>query len=401
MRVHDLTSAAAVLDDMIVYRNLVPMDDRLPGLREIAPRIGIEAQPAGSRRIPRKSEPDYARVMVELLRAARALDAPHTPLQRLIFIGDTRMNDGTAFANLCRAGGWPGMAFIGSETGAPARADVIVEGEQAMFLANRWEMLSDFDRACRDRGFAVDAATAVILDLDKTTLGARGRNDRVIDEARVAAVRETVVSLLGSDFGGTHFEANYDLFNQSEFHPFTTDNQDYLAYLCLMLGSALAATDRRFNAPALAQTIRNGELTRFVDFLAQVEAHAAALPDRLRELHDEIYRRVMDGDPTPFKAFRRNEYLMTVRRMGHLPSGTSVTRMLAEEIVITQEVRYFGLDWRSRGALLFGLSDKPDEASIPTEAGARAGLAPLHRTQTHAVGAARLNAHTSSGGWRR
>jgi hypothetical protein len=57
-----------------------------------------------------------------------------------------------------------------------------------------------------------------------------------------------------------------------------------------------------------------------------------------------------------------------------------------EEIVITQEVRELALEWRSRGALLFGLSDKPDEASLPTPELEQQGYLPLHRSVTHLVG---------------
>ncbi len=384
MNVYGLASVAEILDDGIVYRNLVPMDRRLPSFCDLARRVGIDG-----RRVPRKSEPDYARVMVEVLCAARALDGGSARLQRLIFIGDTRLNDGTAFANLCLAGGWPGLAFIGSETDTSQHLEVLANGDQVTLVANRWAMLTDLDRICREHGMAIDAETAIVLDLDKTTLGARGRNDHVIDAARVAAVRETVASLLGSDFDASRFEADYALFNRTEFHPFTTDNQDYLAYLCLILGSDLVT------ASDLAEAIRGDRLTHFAGFLEQVEARAAELPDQLRALHAEIYSLVKAGDPTPFKAFRYNEYLATVQRMGHLPPDTPVTRRLAEEIVITQEVRSCALDWRSRGALVFALSDKPDEASVPNKEQMQLGYAPIHRTPTHAIGAS--DADTSGG----
>jgi hypothetical protein len=43
-------------------------------------------------------------------------------------------------------------------------------------------------------------------------------------------------------------------------------------------------------------------------------------------------------------------------------------------------------EWRRRGALLFGLSDKPDEASIPTPELASQGYRAIHRTATHVIG---------------
>ena len=41
---------------------------------------------------------------------------------------------------------------------------------------------------------------------------------------------------------------------------------------------------------------------------------------------------------------------------------------------------------RRAGALLFGLSDKPDEASLPTPELEQQGHLPLHRNVTHIVG---------------
>jgi hypothetical protein len=108
----------------------------------------------------------------------------------------------------------------------------------------------------------------------------------------------------------------------------------------------------------------------------------------LGEVHRGIYACVLQGDPTPFKPFRRNEYRQTVGRMGHLDDATPLDQLLAEEIVITQEVRLMAREWRERGALLFGLSDKPDEASIPTPELAAIGYQPIHRTATHVVGSA-------------
>jgi hypothetical protein len=375
MKNHGRTSVYRFLGDFVVYRNLVPADPRLPPLAEIRAHVGL---PAGL--IPRKSAPAYARVMAHLLRQARALGAPGTPIERLVYVGDTRMNDGTAFANLCRAGGWPGLAFIGTERGEPARVEVVEQDKGALYLANRWAALPDFDRFCRERGSSLDERTAVVVDLDKTALGARGRNDHVIDQARVEAVRRTVGDLLGSAFDPQSFQSAYDRLNQPEFHPFTADNQDYLAYICLILGSGL------YRLEPLVADVRAGRLTGFEPFIAQVDARAAELSADLRRIHSSVYARVRQGDPTPFKSFRYNEYQATVERMGCLDDETPAAELLEKEIVITQEVQEVALDWRERGALLFGLSDKPDEASIPTDELASQGYRPIHRVETHTVG---------------
>jgi hypothetical protein len=132
--------------------------------------------------------------------------------------------------------------------------------------------------------------------------------------------------------------------------------------------------------------VRSGKLKSFEQFIAQVDAQRGGLSDELEEIHAEIYANVKAGDPTPFKAFRHNEYCITVGKMGNLDDSAPVDALLADEIVLTQEVRILALDWRERGALLFGLSDKPDEAATPTAELAAQGYQPLHRVETHAVG---------------
>ena len=95
---------------------------------------------------------------------------------------------------------------------------------------------------------------------------------------------------------------------------------------------------------------------------------------------------VKNGDPTPFKDFRRQEFKQTVASMGNLPEDSHVEQLLLKEITITSEVRRAALSWRERGALLFGLSDKPDEASIPNDEMVSQGLKPIHQVETDVVG---------------
>ena len=377
MKSYGRAALSDFLGDRVVYRNLVPCDHRLPPLEVISAQLDL---PVG--RVPRKSESDYARVLVRLLRLARELDAPGIQIKRLIYFGDTKLLDGTAFENICLAGNWPGIAFIGSEDDLPKSIEIVpLIGEQTLYLSNRWAALSEFDQYCSSVGFAVDEVTAVLIDIDKTALGARGRNAHVIDQVRMQAVEDTVADLLGSDFHEETFKEAYVQLNQVGFHSFTTDNQDYLAYICLILGSGLN------NFKDIQGRVRDGELTSFLEFINEVDSRKTGLSPVLAEIHGEIYTNVQSGDPTPFKAFRRSEYLTTIRRMGFLDDNLPVSRMLAEEILITQEVRELALVWRSRGSLIFSLSDKPDEASVPTPELAACGYQPIHRTETHVVGA--------------
>ena len=379
MRTYGLTTISEFLGDRVVFRNLRPVDGILPALDALRERVGLQLE-----RVPRKSEPDYARVIVQMLLAAQATDTPGAEIDRLVMIGDTRLNDGTAFKNICEAGGWPGRAFIGSENlDQPEKVErAATEYGHEIHLANRWAALEDFDRYCSEHSSLIAAGCAVIVDIDKTALGARGRNAHVIDRARVQAVTDTVANVLGPAFDQSAFRAAYDLLNRAEYHYFTADNQDYLAYVCLILGSGLHTLDQ------VLADLRAGRLSSFSQFIEGVEQRADELTSDLALIHGDIYSRVRSGDPTPFKVFRYNEYLTTVRCMGKSQGEDSASHLLANEIVITQEVRDIALLWKERGALLFGLSDKPDEASLPSSELASQGHRPIHRVKAWAVGSA-------------
>ncbi|MEW5870206.1 MAG: hypothetical protein AB1894_13095 [Chloroflexota bacterium] len=376
MRNYGKTTLYEYLGDKVVYRNLEPWDAELPGLRQLATALGL---PQGV--IPRKNENDYARLMVKLLEAAQARRTG-AALRQLVYVGDTRLLDGTAFDNLCQASRWPGLAFIAAENGDPLKIEIELHAQGGqVFLANRWAALEEFAGYVGDHGLPVDESTVVIVDIDKTALGGRGRNGHVIDRARLQAVQDTVAALLGPAFEPEAFRSAYDRLNRAEFHPFTTDNQDYLAYICLILGSGL------YELEDLLKAIRTETMKSFHDFIAEVERQRAALPAQLAEIHADIFAHVQAGDPTPFKAFRRGEYLRTIGCFGQLEDSAPVQRLLDEEILITQEVRQAVLAWREAGALLFGLSDKPDEAATPTPELAAQGYQPIHRAETHALGA--------------
>jgi hypothetical protein len=315
-------------------------------------------------------------VLAEMLRHGRRVEIPGGSIERIVYVGDTRMNDGTAFQNLCTAGNWPGWAFIGADDlSSPPHTKV----EASLFLSNRWSALPEFLRFLEDLDFALDEATAVVVDVDKTAVGARGRNDKVIDEARVEGVKRTVADLLGARFDEAAFRTAYEELNRSAYHTFTADNQDYLAYICLVLGAGL------WDLEALIGQVESGSMQSFEDFIATVQGRRSELiPTGLTSIHDDVWEHVQAGDPTPFKAFRYNEYLTTVARFGDLP-GASAEEVLSRRIVITEEVRAAAVALGKRGCVLFGVSDKPDEASVPRHEQAEEGKKPLHRLETLAV----------------
>lgn len=353
--------------DFVVYRRLEPQDGRLQGLSQIWKELGLEEG-----YLPRKAEPAYAQVVLHLLRQAQRLRT-QAPLRRLLYIGDTERNDGLTIANLGKH--LPIRGFIASEDPDESKRITVADG---VMYANRWGALKDFITFLEGEDFPLDEGTAALVDLDKTAFGARGRNSHVIDAARVAAIQRTVAESLGNIVEGGRFRSVYDELNRPEYHYFTADNQDFLAYICLMVLGGV------YGLAEFLDDLKAGRLRSFADF---VEAcNQRHVDEGLVPIHREVYANFRRGDPTPFKGFRYREYEETVARMDALPDGTEVERLLAEEIVLTQEVVNLCRFLTGQGVLLFGLTDKPDEASIPRPELAREGYLPLHRIAMKMVG---------------
>ena len=363
-------SLTDLLGDRIVFRNLEPVDPNLPRLADIWSKIGLDIF-----RVPRKTEPAYAAAIYHFLQAAQAR-RKQPPPERLLFIGDTPMNDGTAAKNLGEY--LPMRGFIGTEKLAEAER---VQIEGPLMIANRWQALAQFLDWVQAEGFSFDPGAVLVIDLDKTTLGARGRNDKVIDQARVTAVRLTVEELLGGNFDEVAFRRVYDRLNQIEYHPFTADNQDYLAYISLMVVGHIYPVER------LWADLESGRLTGFQQFVTLCDARQPQMRQGLLRAHREVTGNMARQDPTPFKSFRFREYYTTTALMDALPDDAPAAEVLAQEIVLTGEVVTLTGQLAAQGVLTFGLSDKPDEACLPSaQMAARPEALPLHRVVMKVVG---------------
>jgi hypothetical protein len=144
-----------------------------------------------------------------------------------------------------------------------------------------------------------------------------------------------------------------------------------------------------YDLTALLDDLKAARMADFAQFVGVCEEclkSGGETSAALRPVHEEVVGNLRRGDPTPFKSFRYREYETTVARMDSLPDDVPQERRLAEEIVITREVMAAARYWRQRGALLFALSDKPDEASLPLPHQAAQGALPLHRVPMKVVG---------------
>ena len=325
----------------------------------------------------RKQDPAYAQVAVWFLKRFHALHAPGVIPSEVLLIGDTLGNDGGAFRMVASTTGWPGSAFIGTEDLAKPAA---ITWDDDLCVANRWEGLGDWLRALLTRGLALDRRTIVIVDIDKTALGGRGRNDDPIDATRLIGMTEIVGAALGPGADFEAFTAIYNELNRPAYKDLTSDNQDYLAYICIMAGAGVLPL-------AEIQTGHTqGRMNDFAAFITAIEARGARLPaSRSGHPHtrDTPFKA---GDPTPFKDFRREEYRAAVNRMGNLPDDASMAVRYQNEICLTREVWEACIWLAQRGALITSFSDKPDEACAPTPALAALGLLPVHHTPTHIAG---------------
>jgi hypothetical protein len=362
-------------DNWVVYRNLEPVDKRLPGLKTAYYDMELRSD-----LIPRKQDYPYAKVATWFLRQIQQIRGVKAPLSEVLFIGDTLFNDSQAYKNIRQYSGWQGSCFIGAER--LEQDPTMAVDPDNVYTANRWTMMVDWVRTLRSEGFHLDERTAVIIDIDKTALGAKGRNDKVIDRARLAGIYRTMDSILGSDFDQATFERHYAELNRSKYHQLTADNQDYLAYICLVLNTNLISIDE------VMREVETNSLDSFEQFVRWVDSRMMINPaasEKLREVHESVNASVRNGDPTPFKRFRRQEFISTIEQMGNMPDTASVPELLQEEITITEEVFEIALWLKERKSIVLCLSDKPDEASMPHPR-VSPDLAPLHKAESHRVG---------------
>jgi hypothetical protein len=135
--------------DMVIYRNLEPVDKRLPGLRTAYLDMELCTD-----HIPRKQDPEYAKAAVWFLEEAHQIAGATRPIKELLFIGDTLFNDGQAFGNMLAVSHWQGACFIGADRIKQPPA-VSIDEATSLYNANRWSELGNWLVWARTRGFAV------------------------------------------------------------------------------------------------------------------------------------------------------------------------------------------------------------------------------------------------------
>jgi hypothetical protein len=131
----------------------------------------------------------------------------------------------------------------------------------------------------------------------------------------------------------------------------------------------------------LWRELETGKLDGFATFIEACNRRMGTGQGGPLAVHREVYDNWRSGDPTPFKSFRRREYFETIKRMDLLADDADRETVLKGEIVLTGEVVAAARYLQERRVLCFGISDKPDEASLPTPELAAEGWPALHRAR--------------------
>ncbi len=345
-----MTEQATIADltgDRVVYRDLQPCDPALPGLATLRTVLGLPAHVT-----PRKRDVEYARVILALARSAQALrNGP--PLTTIAVIGDTE-NDRLLTLHLQSLPEVRAYGFIGVDRPV---APATLEWSGPVASATRWALAQQWAAELANHGVSW-AETAVLIDIDKTLLGPRGRSDGAIDDARAEAAIMVAGELLGEKLDRGVFRRNYTELCRREWHAITLDNQDYTVAL------ALFATVEVFDLPAIEVQLAAGLTPTLLELLIA----AQQVPGELQALRQQLIERLAQGDPTPFTQFRRAELV------------TTAARMADGRLTLSSELFALGKSLLAQGALLVAASDKPAESALPTPEQAAMGLLPLHRT---------------------
>jgi hypothetical protein len=335
--------------DRVVYRDLIPCDPNLPGRTTLLRDLSLPETLK-----PRKREMAYAQILAALAQIVQH-QRHGADLQTLLVIGDTE-NDRQLTLNLQRLPGLHAVGFIGvDDPESPAQ----ITETGGLTHANRWRLIDTWMHQLEQNG--IDwKRSAVLIDIDKTLLGPRGRSGEAIDAARSEGALQVAHELLGTSIDIAAFQNFYTDVCRSEWHPLTTDNQDYVVLIALM---ALSGT---LDLAHLRSKIASERIPTMTELLETAIQQDVPL---LNALFREMQHLIAAGDPTPFKQFRQAELDATVARMrnGSLPLCREVYTAAATMI--------------ERGAVCMAASDKPAESAIPAQDAI--DPTPLHHTPAH------------------
>ncbi|BAL80665.1 hypothetical protein [Caldisericum exile] len=316
-----------IFNDYIVFRELNPVRRSLPNFEMLKDKLGLQT-------LPRKKDKDYAIVLSEILKSAM-------DFSNIIYLGDTFLSDLTVIKNLKELG----FDVFGVITDEEAKNTNSPHGY--VVFNDSWSKVKDlvFDK--------ISDKTILVIDIDKTAIGAHGRNHLPIDKARTDAIVSLAETIFEKHFDTAeeeNFLKLYKSIHTKDLLHFTQDNQDIVSIVALIIYS---------NAISFDEFLRRANTISFEEFIEGINVSGL-----IQGLVQEVKDNVIKKSPTLFPTFRKIELEKTLARMDYLPSDTPLETLFSEEILITGEVFEIGTYVLSKGAIVFGVSDKPEIASF-------------------------------------
>lgn len=322
-----------LFEDYIIFRELNIVKEGLPKFDEIKSSLNLKL-------LPRKKDKDYVRVLSYLIDLIG-------DFKKIVYLGDTFLNDKSVIENLTSLNRYEVFGIITEGKGKKEKIGNII-------LNDRWE---DLIEVFKELNIEIDKDTLFIVDIDKTLIGARGRNDFSIDKARFDAIKEISKDLIG-DYDERKFFEIYKILNDKKFHNFTEDNQDIVTLLTIIFYLGL------YDFQEFIEEYESGKKIDKLNFFKEILEKSNKNLNFYKVL-ERCTLRIENGDPTPFLEFRYKEFESTIKRMDFLSDYENIKTLLEEEIMITKEVYDLLIFSKEKGALLFGLSDKPEASTFP------------------------------------
>ncbi len=330
-----------IFGNRLVFRELNPVGNSLPQFPEIKTALSLT-------KLPRKKDKEYAKALYYIFSKAGNFN-------KVFYIGDTLMSDASVIENFSE---FPDIEMFGIIT-REGETDTI-EFRKNFLLNGRWANLERAFSICEEKVFRADERTVLIIDIDKTAIGARGRNDRAIDKARIDAIRELAEEIFG-EINEEKFSKAYQIANRKEFFYITEDNQDIVSLLAFFIyDGAVSETE-----------LSGGKFETAKELIEKVSVRNSVL----KKYAETVLKNIEEKNPTAFPEFRKKEFLKTIARADFLPDETPIAKLLSEEITITGEVYRLALMLKKRGVVVFGVSDKPALSTMPEEG---SGLPPVY-----------------------
>ncbi len=322
-----------IFGEYIVFRELNPVKKELPDFEKIKAALSLK-------KLPRKKDKEYAEALSYIFSSIRKFE-------KVFYIGDTLMSDLSVIKNFARIPGFKVFGVItreGEMNGFELKENFLMNG--------RWANLREAITLCEEKIFRIDDKTVLIIDIDKTAIGGRGRNDKAIDKARIDAIRELASEIFGK-VEEERFSDAYRTANRREFFYITEDNQDIISILSFLL----------YDGTVSVSEIEGGKFNTVIELLEK--SHSKN--EKLTHYVMKVLENIKSGNPTAFPSFRKKEFQKTIARSDFLPDETPISTLLSEEIMITGEVFDVAEDLKKRGTLVFGVSDKPALSTMPID----------------------------------